>query len=235
MNVDILVRERDGDRGFYVPWLPEEIEYSSGGAVVASYDIMNRGPVEIPTASGLKELSWKGTFPGINRTDRSMLRDPTYRAPAFYHAMLEDWRKNGTVLNVSVYCYPINFDAILSEYTATAAGAFGDLDYTIRFKERRDMTLWLLKPTPVDTSASTTQDQAAEPKRAAATGATYTIKKGDSLWKIAAKQLGKGTRWTEIFELNKTVLEQEAQKHRTHCTLNYPVIYAGTVITLPAK
>lgn len=233
MNVDILVKERDSDRGFYVPWLPEEIEYSSGNAITASYDIMNRGTVDIPTATGLRELSWKATFPGGNRTDHGMLRGGIYHPPAFYHAMLMDWLKNGTVLNVSVYCYPINFDAILDEYTATPTGGFGDVDYSIKFKEKREATLWLLKPKPV--AAATSQDQNAEPKRAAATGATYTIKKGDSLWKIASKQLGKGTRWTEIFELNKTVLEQEAQKHRTHCTLTYPVIYAGTVITLPAK
>lgn len=37
----------------------------------------------------------------------------------------------------------------------------------------------------------------------APTGKTYTVKKGDCLWKIAAKQLGNGNRWKEIYELNK--------------------------------
>jgi len=30
----------------------------------------------------------------------------------------------------------------------------------------------------------------------------YTVKENDNLWKIAAEQLGSGTRWTEIKELN---------------------------------
>jgi len=37
---------------------------------------------------------------------------------------------------------------------------------------------------------------------AAAGGATHTIKKGDTLWAIAAKMLGSGTRWKEIARLN---------------------------------
>lgn len=32
---------------------------------------------------------------------------------------------------------------------------------------------------------------------------TYTVKSGDSLWLIAQKELGSGTRWSEIYNLNK--------------------------------
>jgi len=35
---------------------------------------------------------------------------------------------------------------------------------------------------------------------------TYKIKKGDSLFKIAAKQLGRGSRWPEIWKLNKKAI-----------------------------
>lgn len=34
----------------------------------------------------------------------------------------------------------------------------------------------------------------------------YTVKLGDSLWKIAYEQLGNGARWKEIYELNKNVI-----------------------------
>lgn len=47
---------------------------------------------------------------------------------------------------------------------------------------------------------------------------TYTVKKGDSLWAIAAKQLGNGSRYKEIKDLNG---------------LKSDTIYAGQVLKLP--
>jgi len=35
----------------------------------------------------------------------------------------------------------------------------------------------------------------------------YTIKKGDTLWKIAERELGRGYRWKYIYELNKDVIK----------------------------
>ena len=232
MTVDILIKEKNGDRGFYVPWLPDEIEYLSGGVVVAAYDILNRGPVEVQTGTGLREYSWKSLFPGVNRTDSGQLRGG-YRRPQFYHSILEDWRAKGTVLTLLVYCYPINLDVILAEYSATASGGFGDWEYSVRFREKRELTLWPILPKEMVKTSS--PDQSAEPQRAAATGETYTIRKGDSPWRIAAQQLGNGLRWKEIIELNQEILESTAQKYGHHCTVNDPHIYAGTVIALPAK
>ena len=49
---------------------------------------------------------------------------------------------------------------------------------------------------------------------------TYTVQRGDSLWTIAREQLGKGTRYREIMELNG---------------LKSDLIKAGEVIKLPVK
>jgi len=38
---------------------------------------------------------------------------------------------------------------------------------------------------------------------------SYTVQQGDSLWQIAAKQLGNGSRYEEIVELNANILENE--------------------------
>ena len=50
---------------------------------------------------------------------------------------------------------------------------------------------------------------------------TYTVASGDSLWKIAREKLGEGTRWEEIYELNKNQIS------------NPRLIYAGQDLLLP--
>lgn len=52
--------------------------------------------------------------------------------------------------------------------------------------------------------------------------ATYTVKKGDTLWDISKKYLGDPTRWPEIYSLNKKVIGS-----------NPNLIYPGQVYTLP--
>lgn len=55
------------------------------------------------------------------------------------------------------------------------------------------------------------------------TVATYTVVKGDNLWKIAKKQLGDGTRYIEIYKLNKSIIK------------NPSMIRVGQKLVLPNK
>ena len=50
----------------------------------------------------------------------------------------------------------------------------------------------------------------------------YVVKSGDSLWQIAERELGKGARWPEIYELNKAVIGD-----------NPDLIYPGQRYILP--
>ena len=50
---------------------------------------------------------------------------------------------------------------------------------------------------------------------------TYVVKRGDCLWNIAKRYLGKGSRYMEIYNLNKDKIK------------NPNLIYPGQVLTLP--
>jgi nucleoid-associated protein YgaU len=51
----------------------------------------------------------------------------------------------------------------------------------------------------------------------------HTVAKGDTLWKIAEKTLGKGSRYPEIFEANRPMLSDPDK------------IYPGQVLRIPEK
>ena len=72
-----------------------------------------------------------------------------------------------------------------------------------------------VKPQPAEgKGAASVVSEAAQAKN-------YTIKKNDSLWKIAKEQLGDGNRWREIYELNKDVIKNPYR------------LKAGKIILLP--
>jgi len=62
-----------------------------------------------------------------------------------------------------------------------------------------------------ETMAAKTSTAGRQPSSAAEAGPkqvrTYTVKEGDSLWKIAASQLGNGGRFEEIAKLNADILK----------------------------
>lgn len=51
----------------------------------------------------------------------------------------------------------------------------------------------------------------------------HTVVKGDTLWKISERTLGKGARYNEIFEANRPMLKDPDK------------IYPGQVLRIPAK
>ena len=55
-----------------------------------------------------------------------------------------------------------------------------------------------------------------------ATGKTYTVKPGDTLWSISKKYLGNGSRYSEIYKSNKAVIGS-----------NPGLIKPGQVLTIP--
>jgi nucleoid-associated protein YgaU len=66
-------------------------------------------------------------------------------------------------------------------------------------------------------------EEAIETPEPAPASRFHTVVKGDTLWKIAEKTLGKGARYTEIFEANRPMLSDPDK------------IYPGQVLRIPAE
>ena len=77
-------------------------------------------------------------------------------------------------------------------------------------------------PTPEPTPPERTPTPTETPEPATKP-VLHTVAKGDTLWKIAEKHLGKGARYTEIFEANRPMLSDPDK------------IYPGQVLRIPAE
>lgn len=64
-------------------------------------------------------------------------------------------------------------------------------------------------------------------------GGEYTVKKGDTLWKIAEQTLGSRLRYAEIYDLNKDVIEETAMSRGKKNSSNGHWLFKGTVLQLP--
>ena len=237
MNVDIYIREIGGNREIRIPWLPDKIKYTTGEAVMASYDILNRGEVAIPTGVGLFECSWESIFPGTGRQNADCgLTRGSWKNPSTYHNILQDWKKNHIKLNLLVVGYPINKTVYLTNYDGEGSGGFGDITYSLEFKEALSIAVKSSKveAPKVTTSTSSTENRTNEQNE------IVIVKPGDTLWKIAAKHTGSGSNWSEIYNLNKKLIEMTATAYWKAAGIsrnsqNGHWIFPGTKLILPVS
>ena len=119
-----------------------------------------------------------------------------------------------------------NMTVALEDYQITDdAGAGFDITVKVNLKQYKSYGTKTVKIQPAPTPAEKPKAVVEQPPRPTPTAPqskTYTVKAGDCLWNIAKKQLGTGSRYTEIYNLNKDKIK------------NPNLIYAGQVLTLPS-
>lgn len=64
---------------------------------------------------------------------------------------------------------------------------------------------------------------------------SYTVQSGDTLQSISKKFYGTTEKWETIYNANKTIIEETAQKNGRKSSSNGHWIYPGTVLTIPAN
>lgn len=216
----------DKSKSLEFSWLPEEIKDSGGNVLFANYTMLDRGELARPSGNSLRKISWSGRFPGESRKGAVFLAGE-WRDPLECDACLKRWQKKRKLISLTIEDTGISaFKCYLSEYQSTYSGGFGDLEYSLEWTAYQYISVEVLKKKTPSKPAS---------KRPSKTAAAYTVKAGDTLWAIAAKHLGKATRWKEIYTLNKSVIEAAAKKRGFSSSNNGNRIWPGTRLKLPKK
>lgn len=179
------------------------------------------GEVSFSGERNLKRISFESFFP--RDYNSSYCEYERLMAPEQWVAQIEKWRdtrKNirliitGTTISIPVYVTEFS-------YTPERAGEPGDIYYSISFVEYRPVQPKLLyTPTaPSKPTAAPAKQRPTEPKPLPK---TYTVVKGDSLWKISKRVYKDGAQWRRIYDANKSVIGK-----------NPNLIYPGQKLVIP--
>lgn len=232
MAQEIIIRLRDVSTGktFTFPANPESIS-GTLGAKYQSFDIISKGTVKVPKGTDVSEIKWSGEFFGYSKRNESVVNKAYYQLPNACVAQLREWQENGTRLNLIVTDSWINLDVTISSFQPEIYGAYGNVKYSISFAQGKDLKIYTTNELKI---AAFVKKTAPRNDNSQSSGSSYTIVSGDTLWGIASKKLGSGTKWTQIYDANSSIIEEAAKKHRKSGSDHGHWIYPGTTITIPA-
>lgn len=123
-----------------------------------------------------------------------------------------------------------DYKVSLEDYTNTEDANDGDdVTVTVKMKHYKEYSTKVYKPT---TDNNKNEVEASKPRPDGDNkpkGKTYTVKGGDSLYDICKSQLGNGSLYPKIYELNKAMMDAKNKKENE--SRKY-TIYAGQVLRL---
>lgn len=189
--MDIYITDMETNDTLRLPMLPEEATFEATTTFL-SHDIVKIGTIKSPFGEELSTFSWSGQLPGESRKNAPYVKE--WKEPKIIQGMFSEWRTKGKKLRLMITETPINHDVYLERYSVTYKGGYGDYYYDISFVQAKDLE--------VSTVGNTATTKNIETRPAPPQPETYTVKSGDTLWKIAYSELGNGSRYPEIATLN---------------------------------
>lgn len=185
-------------------------------------DIINLGEANILKMPGLSTIEFEFVAPAFQYPYVT-----NYQPQGFYYYLLEKLKVEQKPFIFSIlrqmptgrYTYPSSFNVSLEDYTILETVDEGfDIIFSVVLKQYKEFATQRIQIKESTEGKKTVEkkqprETTKEPEK------TYTVKKGDTLWNIAKKELGDGTRYKEIAKLNNIS--------------NPNKIYQGQVFRLP--
>ncbi len=212
---------------YRLPVNPEQIEVTSSLAI-ETYEVLKLGQIAVPSHAELKKYSFECEFPtakmagiaigavfalGVSMQEYAGI--PHYaetvkgfKGADFYLNAFEAWRvKKEPVRFIASngISDDINTLVLLEELTITEkAGEEGDKYVAFTLREYKEYGKQAAKINVITGRKQTAvKSSGTNPK---STG-YYVVKSGDSLWSIAKKYYGDGTKYKKILDANKDIIK----------------------------
>ena len=195
----------DGAQGFRLPVNPPEIEIEIPGQG-KTYRIISLGEINMIQTPSLSEISFESFFPAQRYP---FVVGEELLEPASYVEMIDEWRRARKIVRLIVTdgIVDINMLASIEEFTwREVAGAVGDIEYEMTLKQYRPYGPKLVEIKTITQNNQPVTIASAEKKetrpQTKPQPKVHVLKRGETLWALAQKYLGNGSRWPEIARLN---------------------------------
>lgn len=219
-----------GKTKLQIPVLPEEIKisYNSGNSSVS---VIEFGEIIIKQGRKAAQYSFSSIFPLY--PFKGSIKNIS--SPKTYVSQIQKFINDKSVVKLVLARANNKFvgltvDTVIDKFEYSESGDDpGTIEYSITFKEYRSVTVNQIKTN----NKKTTKTNNKQRTSTKATAKTYKVKSGDCLYNIAKRELGNSSRWREIYNLNKTVIEKTAKKHGYKSSSTGHWIFPGTILELP--
>lgn len=127
-----------------------------------------------------------------------------------------------------------SLDVTLEEYTINEDANDGfDVKVSVTLKEYVEYGVTRIKVKTTGKGKQSKKEDKKKTGKKKAKPAFYTVKGGDTLWAIAKRYLGSGSKWKSIYNANKSVIEKTAKNHGFASSATGHWIFPDTKLTIP--
>ena len=215
------------NKTYRLPVNPETFEVSSVMST-ETYDILGLGQIVIPTGMEVREFNFETelpyqAYPYVEASKKFWNVD---RYETFFNSVRKKKVPVGFVYDNGV-SEEISTKVLIVEFNSTEnAGEEGDKQYSFKLLEYVDYGPKIVsksksnsssskrKKTTITTKKTTTKTNTKKPKM-------YVVQEGDCLWNLAKKFYGSGTKYTKIYNANRSIIK------------NPSLIYPGMKLKIP--
>jgi LysM repeat protein len=213
--------------GVRYPVTPSKVSIKTGNNN-KTINLINEGEVNVTKSAGLMDISFDLLLP--NSKYPFAVYTDGYQNAGYYIGLLQELKQNQKkfqfILSRSTptgnNLHNTNITVTMEDLTIADDTKEGmDAKATVKLKEWRE---YGTKTVKLNTSSNTVTitEERAESSDAPTGGTTYTVQKGDSLWKIAKQFYGDGSQYTKIYNANTGTLSDPNK------------IYTGQVLAIPS-
>ena len=209
-----------------LPVTPSKLQLKIGGQN-KTYTLIDGSEINVLKSPKLTEISFDVLIPSM-KYPFAIYSNNQFKYVSYYLETFEALKTGKKTFQFIVTrefpngknLYDTNMKVSLEDYTLKEDYKEGfDCVVTIKLKQYKD---YATKTCKIIENTASVNNSRSTSDNAPSGGTTYTVVKGDSLWKIAKKYYGNGSKYTVIYEANKDKIK------------NPNLIYPGQVLTIPS-